>query len=309
MGSKKQKKRNQPSSKPLKNKAQTNDGEKTVDATTERKRLSAPQLTTCILLAIGIIYIVEFSRAADATNEYSLNACMLYYTTGAECTPVDAYFIGMKYRSGMLSAISVLVTALLSWDNPPLLQRLNLFLLGTPIFPTIAILFVSAEDAIVQNERMRIGLMALAMVLVVYTSNNVGVAPILKHKLKEISGVNSGLLMLVMVKMFEIYTAMSTGVEGYSTFGGSSDKDITDGSRVVFDFVIVDMAISMIISLFSFLYFDEVKRRSSLFVIGVISGIRLYFHLPLELEYIRDANAMQSLVQGITVLSIISSIV
>jgi len=49
--------------------------------------------------------------------------------------------------------------------------------------------------------------------------------------------------------------------------------------------------------------------KSSLFLIGVISGIRLYFHLPLELEYVRDANAMQSLVQGITVLSIISSIV
>lgn len=60
--------------------------------------------------------------------------------------------------------------------------------------------------------------------------------------------------------------------------------------------------------MFSFIFFDEERKRGLLFAISILALIHAFYHLPAQKDYWNDAPQRQTIIVGLSVVTFVGGV-
>jgi len=248
--------------------------------------LSPPQLSILVCLCVGATYLLEMR--STVRNGAESSSCSTYFADGSKsCSESDLFFILVKYHSSLLLGGLLTGLALLCWEDAPLLQFLNMFLVASPLGTTCLGILVD-DNVIAQDQRIKFFLMSIFLTFLILTGLRMDkLAPIRSFKK---SPVSIYLILLILSHSWHVFDLFKNTAVGFTTI---DSLDVTEGSQMVFRFMIIDLVSITCLMMFALLCLDDIKKRAFLLYLATANVCRYYLQIPLEeanlaqLEYIR----------------------
>lgn len=226
-------------------------------------------------------------------------------TTYPHCSESDFHMLHIKFNSAVLRIGLSILMLLLTWNNEPLLKSWNVTYAICPILSSILTLLICRED---YAGRELYGLVALLFMAL--GSNLKGPR---SGKMMPENGIWDGMYNVIL--FFYIVAGSYLVVDHLRPFsieehvikGGGDDDDsgFTSGGRSLWIMMaLVDYSMFVTVCIFAFFFFDEMRRRTLLFFLGIMFLINSFYQLPMEKDYWIAAPQRQTIVMGLFVLSI-----
>jgi len=231
------------------------------------------------------------------------------------CTESDLGIISMKSHMTILRIVLCLLISLICWNDDGLLKAWNMAHLFCPLLIQVVglKLLPICKDDLKGDEAIAIG----ALVILSVASNYQG-----RKEKKPFLNIKEGMYNIVLFAVttgisYFIANHMIESVEGYTTFGGGAvgetkgDKELNDGGvtpggRALWNMMIMtEYSTFMFAATFALFFFDRARKKTVLFIMGVLAMVHALYHLPMEKELWIDAPSRQNFAMGIFVICMV----
>ena len=216
------------------------------------------QLTAFILLGIGLSYTLEYREAAsEGDASLTCNKYLANYHESEACSGSDVFFIAMKYHSATLCNAIALFATLLAWSDVQMLGRVVACLCMTPLAPTVALLNKGSD--LLHYPQLKLMLTFCAIGLLIGSSTiNEELAP---YQQFRISLPNLNIVSIVLVCAWCSFQMLTKGAEVIVTL---EPENITQESRLLVQFIVIDIVTIMAILCCALLFFNERRKWVSI---------------------------------------------
>lgn len=219
------------------------------------QRLSPSQFAGVLFLALGLVYLVEYSSALQE-GAGSL-ACADYINQGDEykCTELDVAMIRAKYYGGISAFLSIFLTMLLCWTEEHLFLRLNSYLCLSPLLSTMWALFTTRF--LLGRGIVKIFLMTCVLFVLAFSGAR-SASTLAQPKPLAVTFQDVALLSFLLINCKEAFLLPLNGVEGYVQV---SEEGVSSAAEVLVPFVAVDKLTLAVLMAFVLFFFDENRKR------------------------------------------------
>ena len=219
--------------------------------------LSPSQFAGVLFLAVGFVYLVEYSRALREGAGSLACADYINQGDGYKCTELDVTMIRAKYYGGILAFLSIFFAMLLCWTEEHLFLRLNSFLCLSPLLSTIWALFT--KRFFLGQGVVKIFMMACVLFVLAFSGAR-SASTLAQRKPLTATFQAVALLSFLLIHCKEAFLLLVKGVEGYVYV---SDEGISSAAEVLVPFVAVDKLTLAALMAFVLFFFDENRQRVS----------------------------------------------
>jgi len=217
------------------------------------------------------------------------------------CDETDWKIVQVRHQTSSIRVVLTLITGLFCWKDTPLLTAWNMVFCLCPVLTSIVALY-HLRDVLVATD-----LNGLAALLIIgFSSSRRG----MKTPIHPGSGGNGFFNTVLYGLSVGIAALMSMHLTGEGIVRHiRGDGLVSEGGHGVwFMMVVVDYGFMLVLFTFALFFFDEIRKRAMLFILGIISLFHAFLQLPLQKDIWLDAAARQNVAVSMAVIMFVGAL-
>lgn len=268
------------------------------DAAVKATLLTKPQLTTIILMALGISRLLQLHRSIvtnDDTNDNTaaLESCVGYLGSDACTDPLVQTVLKLKAATGVQASFSMGMAAIFAWKQPAQLVKLTITWMFSPLMAILVVLWIGRDVSVDDSLWKRLVLMLLALLTISFPESYQELPFFSKRKTIPQKSIHSLVCMTTAILLLK--QAYDFGKSPLETILHNVSEGIPNAAKLVLYFVAVDYLTMAGQYLYAWRYLSEDWQRVFLVNQSLVHAVAYLVQWPsLEAE-LKDYELLRAI--------------